>query len=86
MASDTTVRARLDSETKRRATAVLDAIGLTASDLIRLTFRKVAAEGRVPFPVEVPNNPTTQAALDELDRGEGRHFDDVDSLMSDLDG
>ena len=83
MTQDTTVRARLDAETKRRATAVLDSIGLNASDLIRLTFRRVATEGRIPFPLEVPNA-TTQAALDELDADHGHRFATIDDLMADL--
>ena len=85
MVSDTTVRARIDSETKERAAAVLDTVGLNASDLIRLTFRKVAAEGRLPFAVELPNQ-TTRAALSELDQGEGQAFASLDELMADLDG
>ena len=80
---DTTVRARLDAQTKRDATAVLGRIGLNPSDLIRLTFRRVAIEGRVPFPLEVPN-PATVAALDELDAGGGDHFASVANLMADL--
>ena len=84
MVADTTVRARLDTETKLRATQVLDSVGLNASDLIRLTFRKVALEGRLPFTIDLPNT-TTRAALDELDRGRGTRFSSVDELMADLD-
>jgi len=83
MVADTTVRARLDSETKERATKVLESVGLNASDLIRLTFRKVAAEGRLPFVVDVPNA-TTLGALDELDQGHGARFTSVEELMADL--
>ncbi|MDR2895961.1 MAG: type II toxin-antitoxin system RelB/DinJ family antitoxin [Propionibacteriaceae bacterium] len=82
---DTVVRARLDSDTKQRATAVLKSIGLNVSDLIRLTLTRVAAEGRVPFALEVPNS-QTRAALDELDAGQGRSFSTVADLMKDLDG
>jgi DNA-damage-inducible protein J len=84
MATDTTVRARLDRETKTRATAVLRSIGLNPSDLIRITFRKVAAEGHLPFVIDAPSD-STQAALDELDRSEGHRFATVDALMTDLD-
>lgn len=34
--ADTYVRARIDAGTKKRATAVLDAMGLSVSDAIRL--------------------------------------------------
>lgn len=82
--ADTTVRARLDKQTKLRATAVLEALGLNASDLIRLTFRRVAAEGRIPFPLEAPNE-LTRAALDELDASGGVRFATPADLMADLD-
>jgi DNA-damage-inducible protein J len=81
--ADTTVRARLDSETKQQATAVLAAIGMTPSELIRLTLRKVAIEGRVPFALELPNA-VTRAALAEVTAGGGDRFASVDELMSDL--
>ncbi|MDR2374417.1 MAG: type II toxin-antitoxin system RelB/DinJ family antitoxin [Bifidobacteriaceae bacterium] len=84
MTADTTVRARLDSETKERALAVLDRIGLNASDLIRLTFRRVADEGRIPFALAVPNQ-VTRAALDELGAGGGTAFASVKDLIADLD-
>ncbi len=84
MNADAVVRARLDSQTKRRVVAILDNIGLNTSDLIRLTFNRVASEGRIPFPLEAPNT-VTQAALDELDTGQGERFSSVAELMSDLD-
>jgi len=83
MVADTTVRARLDSATKEQATKVLKAVGLNASDLIRITFKKVAAEGRLPFTIDVPNA-TTRAALGELDQGDGVRFSSVEELMADL--
>jgi len=84
MVADTTVRARLDSATKAQATKVLNAVGLNASDLIRLTFRKVAAEGRLPFVIDTPNA-ATRSALDELNHGQGTRFTNVEELMADLD-
>ncbi|MDR0285097.1 MAG: type II toxin-antitoxin system RelB/DinJ family antitoxin [Propionibacteriaceae bacterium] len=84
MTADTTVRARLDLETKQKATSVLNSIGLNASDLIRLTFRRVAAEGRIPFALETPNL-ATRAALAELDASAGARFATIDGLRADLD-
>ena len=44
MKSDAVVRARIPAETKDRAVAVLQKMGLTASDLIRLTFLRAIQE------------------------------------------
>jgi len=83
MSADTVVRARIDSETKKRATAALDAMGLSVSDAIRLLMLRIADEQRLPFAVQVPNSLTAQA-LEDLDSGKGKRFDSADELFKDL--
>ena len=82
MSTDTVVRARIDSETKTRATEALQAMGLTVSDAIRLLMLRVAEEKRLPFTIQVPNR-TTVAAMKELADGKGRRFDSVEELFRD---
>ena len=83
MSADTVVRARIDSETKERATAALEAMGLSVSDAIRLLMLRVADEKRLPFAVQVPNA-TTTTAMNELEAGKGKRFDSADALFDDL--
>ena len=83
MSADTVVRARIDSETKKRATAALDAMGLSVSDAIRLLMLRIADEQRLPFAVQVPNSLTAKA-LEDLDSGKGKRFDSADELFEDL--
>lgn len=83
MSADTVVRARIDSDTKERAAAALEAMGLSISDAIRLLLVRVADEQRLPFAVRVPNA-TTAKAIDELERGKGKRFDSADDLFKDL--
>jgi len=83
MSADTVVRARIDSETKERATAALEAMGLSVSDAIRLLMLRIADEKRLPFAVQVPNA-TTEKAMAELDAGKGKRFDNADELFQDL--
>ena len=73
MSTDTVVRARIDSDTKTRATEALQAMGLSVSAAIRLLLLRVADEKRLPFAVQVPNA-TTVKALKELDEGKGQAF------------
>jgi DNA-damage-inducible protein J len=47
--NDTCVCARIDAYTKARATDVLEAMGLSISDAIRLLILRVAQEHRLPF-------------------------------------
>lgn len=83
MPADTVVRARIDSETKERAGAALEAMGLSISDAIRLLMFRIADDQRLPFEVKVPNT-ETRAAIAELERGEGKQFDTLDDLFDDL--
>ena len=53
------VRARIESELKAEANAVLAANGLEISDAIRLFLRLVVRKGGLPFPVR---NPGVRAA------------------------
>ena len=84
MSSDTVVRARIDSNTKSRATEALRAMGLTVSDAIRLLLLRVADEKRLPFAIQVPNAATLKA-MKELDDGKGQRFESPKELFRDLD-
>ena len=83
MPTDTVVRARIDSETKARATEALNAMGLSVSDAIRLLLMRVADERRLPFVVRAPN-PATRKAMEELDEGKGKRFESAEALFEDL--
>jgi len=83
MSSDSVVRARIDSDTKARATAALDAMGLSVSDAIRLLMLRIADEKRLPFAVQVPNS-TTVKAMEELESGKGQRFSNEQALFDDL--
>lgn len=79
----TYVRARIDNDTKQRATEALDAMGLSISDAIRLLMLRIADERRLPFEVKAPNL-TTREAMAELEAGKGKRFVSVAALMADL--
>ena len=81
--ADTYVRARIDTQTKERASDALEAMGLTISDAIRLLMLRVADERRLPFDVKAPNA-TTRKAIKELEAGKGKRVANVDDLMADL--
>ena len=49
MAASALVQARIDSELKDRAAKVLDRLGLTVSDAVRILLTRVANEGALPF-------------------------------------
>lgn len=43
------VQTRLDPEVKERAAAVLERLGLTVSDVVRILLTRTAHEGALPF-------------------------------------
>ena len=83
MRADSVVRARLDRDTKDRATEALGEMGLSVSEAIRLLLRRVAEEKRLPFAVRVPNAATV-GAMNELNQGRGQRFENVEELFQDL--
>lgn len=83
-AASDVVRARVDAETKRQASEILEAMGITLSDAIRMMLVRVVAEKAIPFDVRVPNK-TTRRAIAASRRGEGRRSATVDELFADLD-
>ena len=61
MAANAVVRARINARIKDEATAVLETIGLTVSDAVRLMLVRVAAEKALPFEPFIPNTKTVKA-------------------------
>lgn len=61
MSTNAVVRARIDEGIKEEATLVLEAMGLTTSDAIRIMLTRVAREGALPFEMLVPNETTIKA-------------------------
>jgi len=79
---------RMDEDTKAQATAALAAMGLSASDAVRLLFHRIIADQAFPLELKVPNA-ETRAAMAEVDQmlAEGRgRFADGEALIASLDG
>lgn len=64
MAATAVVRARITEDVKEEASVVAAQMGLTLSDIVRLTLTRVAKDHALPFDVKVPNA-TTRAAMEE---------------------
>lgn len=80
---DTTIRARINSTTKKQASEALAAMGLSISDAIRLLMFRIADERRLPFEIKAPNA-TTRQAMAELEAGAGHTSQSVADLMASL--
>ena len=77
---------RMDSELKRRATEALAAMGLTASEAVRLLFHRIAVEQAFPLELKVPNAETraAMAEADEIVKAGRARFATVEEMLADL--
>ncbi len=71
MAENAVVRTRIKVEVKEQAAAVLEPLGLTVSDVMRIVLTRVANEGALPF--ELTPNKLTRETLKKSARGEEVH-------------
>jgi DNA-damage-inducible protein J len=71
MAENAVVRSRVSAEVKEQATSVLEGMGLSVSDLMRIVLTRVAKEGAIPFDLN-PNKLTRETLLKSA-RGEEVH-------------
>ncbi len=76
MGHSAVIHARIDSSTKEATERILNSLGLTPTEAIRLFYRQIAMRGEFPLELRVPNQVTADA-LAKADRGE-----DVESFAS----
>jgi DNA-damage-inducible protein J len=83
MAENAVVRSRVSAAVKEQATAVLQDLGLSVSDLMRITLTRVAKDRAIPF--ELKPNKLTRETLRKSARGEEVHrAKDADDLFNQL--
>lgn len=51
MAANALIQTRIDADIKQRASAVLESVGLTVSDAVRIRLTKTANDGALPFSI-----------------------------------
>lgn len=85
MSENAVVRARVSQEVKQEATEVLAEMGLTVSDVLRMTLKRVARDRALPFhPEHVPNAETAEV-LRKSQRGEDLHrFESMEEMFKKL--
>jgi len=71
MAANAVVRSRIDAEVKQKAAAVLEDMGLTVSDVMRIVLTRVAKEKALPF--DLTPNKLTRETMRKTAQGEEVH-------------
>jgi DNA-damage-inducible protein J len=79
-----TIRARVDAKLKAQAEAVLEKLGLNASEAIRLFYKQVALRKGLPFDVAIPNAATRRAMQDVEQGRDLTRYRDTDEMFEKL--
>jgi DNA-damage-inducible protein J len=69
MSQSAVVHARIDQATKAATEKVLDALGMTPTEAIRLFYRQIALRKSFPLELHIPNK-LTAAVLAKSDRNQ----------------
>jgi len=78
------IHTRIDSSLKAGAESILEKIGLTSSEAVRLFYRQIELNQGIPFDVKIPNKLTVKT-LEKSDLGEDvQSAKDADDLFDQL--
>lgn len=83
MATNTVVRATVETRVMEEATAIYAAAGLTLSEAFRMMLMRTVAERALPFDPLIPNAETVEA-MKAARRGDVVKVGSVDDLLADL--
>ena len=83
MAKTAMTHARLTPEIKKEAENILKKLGISISAAYEMFYRQIIAHDGLPFELRIPNKKTLDA-MNSARNGEGKKYDDVDSLFEDL--
>jgi DNA-damage-inducible protein J len=86
MATNPLIHTRVSQDIKDRASSVLKEMGLTISEVIRMTLTRVANDEALPFELRIPNAETRAAMQEARDMMKTRkaRFDTAGELFDAL--
>jgi DNA-damage-inducible protein J len=83
MSSSKIIQARVPGDIQDLANQVIQASGLTVSDVVRVLMVRIAQDRAIPPSLFQPNAKTREAFA-EIESGNLKRFDSVDALFEDL--
>ncbi len=85
MPKNAVIHTRIDAELKAGAEQILDNIGISSSEAIRLFYKQIELHHGIPFDLRIPNKLTVET-LRKSQHGEEVHqARDADDLFTQLD-
>ena len=84
MSKNAVIHTRINADLKAGAEHILESIGISASEAIRLFYRQIELHHGIPFDVKIPNKQTAET-LRKSERGEEvYHATNADDLFDQL--
>lgn len=78
-----TINTRIEPGLKSKAEEILDKVGLTSAEAVRLFYKQICLNNGLPFNVKIPNKKTIKAMQDANSR-KTHKAKSVKSLFEDL--
>lgn len=79
------IHSRINSDIKEKAEAILNQLGLSPTEAIRMFYTQIALRNGLPFEVEIPNSITRSAMEDSRSGNKLRKHDSTDELFASWD-
>jgi DNA-damage-inducible protein J len=79
-----TVNARIEPNLKIQAEMILDKIGVSTAEAIRIFYSQICLQNGLPFDVKIPNKKTMDA-IEELEAGHGERYKTMKDVWDSLD-
>jgi DNA-damage-inducible protein J len=88
MAATKMIHVRVDDDIREEASSVLESLGLSVSDAVRVFLHRVVATQSFPLELKVPNETTRSAIAEarEIRKARRARFATSDELFDDLKG
>jgi DNA-damage-inducible protein J len=78
------VRTRVEPKLKREASKILNKLGLSESEGVRLLLKSLVLHNGLPYELKVPNAKTRQAMKDAENGNTSGPFNSVEELLEEL--
>jgi DNA-damage-inducible protein J len=78
------IQARIDEDLKKEGELILKKIGLTTTELMRMTFRQLVMRKGLPFDATIPNEQTLKSFREAKNPTENTIYDDTKSALDDV--
>lgn len=78
-----TIHARIEPALKTKAELILNQLGLSSAEAVRLFYKQICLRKGLPFEIRIPNRETIQA-MHDIEAGRTKKAKNVDALFADL--